>query len=91
MIRVTVEVYASLREKLGWCRKELTMSSPRVLLRDVLESLPDLRKYVIDDAGALRGGFIVLVNGRHVEFTGGLETLLKDNDELAIFPPGGGG
>ena len=32
-----------------------------------------------------------MVNGRNISFLNGLETKIKENDKIAIFPPGAGG
>jgi molybdopterin converting factor small subunit len=34
---------------------------------------------------------VILVNGRRVEFSGGLNAVFKDNDEIVIMPIIGGG
>ena len=41
--------------------------------------------------GELLSNAIVLVNGRNVHHLQGLDTAVKDSDEIALFPPGGGG
>ncbi len=35
--------------------------------------------------------YIFLVNGRDVRFLGGLDMVLRDGDEVSIFPPVAGG
>lgn len=52
---------------------------------------PAFDRWVIDENGDLRPDIIVLVNGRNVRFLGGLRTPLKEDDEVAIFPPVAGG
>jgi sulfur-carrier protein len=46
---------------------------------------------LIDDAGALHQGTIILVNRRNILHLEGLGTVLHDGDVLALFPPGAGG
>ncbi|MEM0015242.1 MAG: MoaD family protein [Zestosphaera sp.] len=91
MVKVVVEVYSTLREKLGWSRRELLIPSSKALLGDVLDLLPEVKKYLVDEENRIRRGIILLVNGRHAEFTGGLKTPLEDGDLITIFPPSGGG
>ncbi|MEO3993086.1 MAG: MoaD/ThiS family protein [Desulfurococcaceae archaeon TW002] len=88
--KITVEVFTALREKLGWSKKELMINSPETTLKDILDALPDLKSLIVEQ-DRLRGGFIVLVNGRHIEFLGGLQAVVKDGDTIAIFPQSGGG
>ncbi|MEM0086235.1 MAG: MoaD/ThiS family protein [Zestosphaera sp.] len=90
MFRVTIEVFTTLKEKLGWSRKELIISSPKTTLKDALEAVPDLKSLIVE-RDSLKRGFIVLVNGRHVEFLGGLQAVVRDGDTIAVFPQSGGG
>lgn len=39
----------------------------------------------------IKPGTIILVNGKNVLHLVGLNTTVKDGDELSIFPPSGGG
>ncbi len=51
---------------------------------------PFLHK-LLDDQGRLITGSIILVNGHNILHLDGLETKLSDGDQVALFPPGGGG
>ncbi|MFN3268163.1 MAG: MoaD/ThiS family protein [Zestosphaera sp.] len=88
--KITVEVFTTLREKLSWSKKELIINSPETTLKDILDAIPDL-KFLIVEQDHLKRGFIVLVNGKHAEFLGGLQAVVKDGDTVAIFPQSGGG
>jgi len=46
---------------------------------------------LIDAAGTLHQGTIILVNRRNILHLDGLGTVLYDGDVLALFPPGAGG
>jgi len=80
-----------LKDKLGWSRKEVELRGENPTLQDLLNELSDLKRWIVNENDELVKGFIVLINGRHVEFTGGLKTALKDGDEVTVFPPSGGG
>lgn len=41
--------------------------------------------------GKLSSEIIILVNGRHINHSGGIHTKLKDEDEISIFPVVAGG
>lgn len=91
MVRVIVEVYSTLREKLGWSRREFIIASPEALVEDILDLLPEVRNYLVDEENRIRRGVILLVNGRHADLIRGLKTPLKEGDLITIFPPSGGG
>lgn len=46
---------------------------------------------LLDDQGAIKQGTIILINGKNILDTIGLECRVKDGDVIALFPPGGGG
>jgi molybdopterin synthase sulfur carrier subunit len=52
--------------------------------------IPFLHKLTAEN-GELKVGTIIMVNGKHVLHLDGLKTPLNDGDEVALFPPGGGG
>lgn len=87
---ITIKLYANLREMAG---KEAAVAGEGAL-GEVLEKLfqkhPSLRKTIIE-GGELREHFNILLNGRNVRHLRGLDTWVKDGDEIAIFPPVAGG
>ena len=87
-MKVKISVYATLREKLRWKTREINLNKSSADLFDVLNELPDLKKYVIEDR-KIREGFMILINGINIKFLSDLK--IKDGDEIDIFPPGGGG
>lgn len=91
MGKVIIEVFLTLREKLGWSKKEVNFNENYIIFKHLLDYTNELKQYLIDEKGDMAKGYIILVNGRHIEFTGGLQTKLKDGDEIVIFPPSGGG
>ncbi len=75
MIRVTVRLFATLRQNR---EKEMIMEVPDgTSTKDIIERLN------IDQKDAA----ILMINGRGAK----LDTILKDSDTVAIFPPLGGG
>lgn len=87
---IKIEVFTTLREKLGWSKKELIIDSSETTLRDVLNAVPELKDILVDQ-DTLRKGFIILINGKHAEFLGGLQTKIRDGDTISVFPQSGGG
>ena len=46
---------------------------------------------LLDEHRRLKTGTIILLNGRNIFHLAKLDTPVNDGDELALFPPGGGG
>ena len=67
------------------------VSAERVTLRDLLGQLGHRADEGLTAPGTARR-LIILVNGRHTShLPDGLDTVLMDGDQVAIFPPVAGG
>ena len=89
-----VRFYATLRDIVGGRAVEVELQSGgtvRGLLTRLFEQHPDLQSRVVDEAGEIRRAVNVFVNGRSIRYLNGLDTELRPDDELAIFPPVAGG
>jgi len=94
-VRVLVKLFASLRE----------ISGQRVLVKDVPNesSVGDVvhklcgelgrefRRQVLNERGEPWEYVKILLNGHNIAFLQGMATKLHEGDEIAIFPPVGGG
>ena len=90
-----VRVFGTLRSIVG-DSKELEVhvdgtSTAGEMLSQLAVTYPGLKDKVLGEGQNLRGGVNILVNGRSVRFLDGLRTLVEEGDELALFPPIGGG
>ncbi len=93
MARVTVKFFATVREVTGVKSIELEANTIRDLL-DILKTTYGERftNTVIDsESGNLKQFYSCMVNGKRIELLNGYDTLLSDNDAVALFPPVGGG
>lgn len=86
-----VKVYTTLREAIG--RREIEVHGAktiRELINTIVEQYGERAKNeLIDENGEING--MILVNGRNILHLQGLDTQLKDDDVIHIFPPAGGG
>ncbi len=93
MTRVQVVFHAGIKALFDESEKEVALSGAP-LLRTLLEHLCDSeprRSRLFDAQGGVRQDVTLLLNGRNVLFLSGLDTLLKNGDKVAIFPPVYGG
>jgi len=91
-MKIKVKVFATLRDMVGWKEKEYDVEAKDIkdFLKDVVKG--KLYDIIMDkDKGQLLPQYKILLNGRDIDFLGGLKTKLKDQDFIAIFPPVGGG
>jgi molybdopterin synthase sulfur carrier subunit len=89
-----VRVYATLRQIVGAKEVEIGGGAGETV-RDALHRLvaayPGLEERILDDEGHLRRAVNVFIRGRSIRFKEGLDTVLKEGDDLALFPPVAGG
>jgi molybdopterin synthase sulfur carrier subunit len=89
-----VRIFGTLRQFIGAKKVEVEVEAGDTV-RNMLEKLtaeyPALRERVLDDDGKLQSSINVLVNGRSIKFLDGLDSTIQEGDQLALFPPVGGG
>ncbi len=89
---VTVRIPQPLRGLTG--NQSTVSASGGTLLACIhgLESTyPGMRERILDDAGQIRRFVNLYVNGDDVRFLSGLDTTIKDGDEVSIVPAVAGG
>ena len=58
----------------------------KAVLQSVKESHPIIYQSWCDGDGQLRGSLPVFVNGEHIRYKDGMETELREGDEIYIVP-----
>ncbi len=93
MARVTAKFFATVREATGVRSAEFEVKNIRELLDILSKTYPKFSETVLkeDGSGELKQFYSCMVNGRRIELLDSYDTLLKDNDAVALFPPVGGG
>ena len=87
-----VKIFSTLRSVVG--AKEVEVGAADTVgsvLEKLIANHPALRERILDDDGNLQSSINVLVNGRNIRFLNGLDTTVQESDQLALFPPVGGG
>nr|WP_181953594.1 ubiquitin-like small modifier protein 1 [Pyrobaculum arsenaticum] len=93
-VRVRVKFLATLYDLTGVLKTEVEVPDGITVGRlvDLLnEKFPKLRAEILDEGGKLKPMYNILVNGRSVDWLKGLDTELKDGDEVVFIPPAAGG
>lgn len=96
-MRVKVKVLGIFKKTLGRDEVDVDLSNEReIRLKDVikaiLERASSLKDIVLDpELRDPRPNTIILVNGKEIGLLGGLETLIKDGDEVVLIPVVHGG
>jgi molybdopterin synthase sulfur carrier subunit len=93
MDRVKVKLFANFREVADRSRVDVELGDQlnlRGLLGELCESFPDLNEELFKGS-ELSNEVIILKNGRNIIFLDNLNTKLSNGEEIAIFPPVGGG
>jgi molybdopterin synthase sulfur carrier subunit len=92
-MKVSVRGYLTLAdvvERREWTAEDGT-TLRGLLVAVAAQSGPTFAASIYDPACGLQAGVAVLVNGRSRGLEAGLDTPLRDGDEVAIFPPIAGG
>ena len=94
-MKVKVRAFATLSDLMGHGEVVLEVpdgSSVGFLLAELVKRYGRaLEEALFDADGHLAEYVKIMVNGRDVDFLSGLDTELRDGDEVFIFPPVGGG
>jgi sulfur-carrier protein len=89
-----IKAYATLRDLLGVGVMDVPLDGATDIervLRRLVADCPPFGKKLWDENGKPTGYVTVLLNGRSVEYLSGMQTPVKDDDVIALFPPVGGG
>ncbi len=90
----TIRLFATVRDLVG--SKRITVpfedgDTVRVLVDRLSIDYPMLRGKLLDETGELSSDVHIYVHGRNVEWLDGLNTVIRDRDEVFIVPPMAGG
>ena len=88
-----VRVFANLRQICGGVGVEVNPEGQRVIdvLDKMVEMFPDLKDEIFTADKTLLPFVHVFINGRNIIHLDGLETIINENDQFALFPPVAGG
>jgi sulfur-carrier protein len=91
---VKIKFYSLIRMHLGVNKVEIKANSISVydlLLKTEHQIGKKFIDQLLDNDKHIIPGTMILINGRNIFHLDKLESLVRDSDEISIFPPGGGG
>lgn len=93
MANIKVKLFANLREIAQTSSLTLTGDSVKEVLLSLAQEYPALEELIFESGNEVKlcGYINVFLNGNNIKHMEGLDTILKDNDELGVFPPVSGG
>ena len=96
MTKITLHTILDLKEVVGQRLTEIDLPD-RSTVEDLLKCMSErwgdeLTGHLFDpDGGAVLPYVRIMVNGQTIQFLEGMDTLLKEGDEVLILPPVSGG
>jgi len=69
----------------------VSASTPGELIEKIVEQYPSVRFHLVDGEGNLRRHFNIFVNGTHIRDLEGMETQLKEQDQVILMASAAGG
>jgi molybdopterin synthase sulfur carrier subunit len=92
IVSITVRIPGALRSHTGGATQvELEATSVGQALHSLEERFPALVPLLRDEGGALRLRVSIFVNDQHVRYQQGLQTPLRDGDQVFVMPTAMGG
>ena len=92
---MNVRFHATLRQAVGGRHVDVDWRDGLTVwgfVTQMVERYPALGPQLLDAEGKLARHVPVMVNGRDAPYlAAGMETLLRENDKIDVFPPVGGG
>ena len=92
MANITFTIPSVLNQGGGEKKTEISADSLADAFAKIAESMgDDFKRRVLENDGTPRSLINIYINGKNAKFSGGLQTTLKDNDEVYILPAVAGG
>ena len=92
MASITFTIPSVLNQGGGEKKIEISADSLADAFAKTSESMgDDFKRRVLESDGTLRSLINIYINGKNTKFSGGMETVLKDGDEIYILPAVAGG
>jgi molybdopterin synthase sulfur carrier subunit len=90
----TIKLFATLRDIAGTKNLDVPFEAGqtvRDLIRAIDATCPEIGSKLVDAQGNLSQVIHIYVRGRNVEWLNGLDTVIRDEDDVLLVPPAAGG
>ncbi len=92
MANITFTIPSVLNQGGGEKKTEISADSLIGAFAEISESMgDDFKRRVLENDGSPRSLINIYINGKNAKFSDGMETTLKDGDEIYILPALAGG
>ncbi len=94
-MKIQVKFLASLYDITKVLKTEIEVPD-NTTVKDLIQIIdktisPNFSRVILNDDGKLKDQYVILINGRSIDFLNGLSTKLTSGDEVVFLPPAGGG
>lgn len=90
----TIKLFATLRDIAGTGQISIPFhegETVRQMIEHIRGVQPELAEAILDEHGQLTGLVHVMVHGRNIHWLNGLDTLVRESDQIVLMPPSAGG
>ena len=87
---VTVKLFGNLRSHIDGKQRQISGANVQSVVSNLCNQHPSLCEVLLEN-GEIRPHFKIILNGHDIQLSDGLDTSVKDGDQIAIFPPIAGG
>jgi molybdopterin synthase sulfur carrier subunit len=86
----TLKLFGNLRKYAGASRLEIDAEDIRRVLDLLKRDYPELAEQLLED-GNLRPHYLITLNGHDINLAEGLDSIVAEGDQIAVFSPIAGG
>jgi len=91
MPKITVAVYTTLRDKLGFSRKDFEGKNLGEIIKAVCSLKNGMSNILLENDEKIKNHFVLTLNSRIIDNSSFSKIKVKDGDIFHIFPPVSGG
>ena len=85
-----VKLFGNLRKQIDNPRLQISGATVGAVVDGLCEGKPALCEMLLED-GCIRPHYKITINGHDIALADGLDTLVREDDQIAIFSPIAGG